>query len=206
MLWTRTICHPLKSVPTKYRVSYQFMEVIQRLMKRWVLWKKHIYSILVPSKKLRNVKITPPMGVLNSLQNAFRLREPVLVFPVATMESYQPVLGITENAIYNASLPNAAMITCLLAAVGTAPTLWDFWSFKYVAKPNRHGTEKKEMYFAWNQIPLSTLKVVGAFEGEFVRAEAASCIGDKTKVQRNDELFGQHNRILKILTTKRREW
>lgn len=66
------------------------------------------------------------MGVLNSLQNAFRLREPVLVFPVATMESYQPVLGITENAIYNASLPNAAMITCLLAAVGTAPTLWDF--------------------------------------------------------------------------------
>ena len=42
--------------------------------------------------------------------------------------------------------------------------------------------------------------------GEFVRAEAVQNIGDKPKLVKKDEIVGVHNRIIKIMTTKRREW
>ena len=53
---------------------------------------------------------------------------------------------------------------------------------------------------------FSVLKGVGALGGEFVRAEAVSCIGDKPKLVKKDDMITKHNRILKIMTTKRREW
>lgn len=50
------------------------------------------------------------------------------------------------------------------------------------------------------------LKWIGALQGEFVRAEGASNIGDKPKPVSKYDLVGKHNRILRIMTTKRRTW
>jgi hypothetical protein len=47
---------------------------------------------------------------------------------------------------------------------------------------------------------------MGALQGEFVRAESASNIGDKQKLVSKCDLVGKHNRILRIMTTKRRTW
>ena len=39
-----------------------------------------------------------------------------------------------------------------------------------------------------------------------LRAEAAGLIGEKPKLVKKDDIIGRHNRILRIMTTKRREW
>ena len=63
------------------------------------------------------------------------------------------------------------------------------------------------------EIPGSTvedvfisLKRLGALGGEFVRAEGASSIGEKSKLVPKNEVIGKANRILKIMTTKRNNW
>ena len=48
-----------------------------------------------------------------------------------------------------------------------------------------------------------SLKRLGALGGEFVRAEGASSIGEKSKLVPKNEVIGKANRILKIMTTKR---
>ena len=48
------------------------------------------------------------------------------------------------------------------------------------------------------------LKWIGALDGEFVRAEAAFYIGDKPKLVSKSDAIGKHNRILRIMTTKRK--
>jgi len=50
------------------------------------------------------------------------------------------------------------------------------------------------------------LKNMGALEGEFVRAEAASAIGEKPKPVPKAEPITRRTRILRIMTTKRKEW
>ena len=50
------------------------------------------------------------------------------------------------------------------------------------------------------------LKHAGALEGEFVRAEGAMNIGEKPKLVSKNDIVGVTNRILKIMTTKRRAW
>ena len=73
----------------------------------------------------------PPEGVWECLQCAIRLREPILVFPVNDMVTYEPLPGMTDYATTNASLPNFGMISCLKAAGGSAPTLWNDDSKSY---------------------------------------------------------------------------
>jgi hypothetical protein len=51
-----------------------------------------------------------------------------------------------------------------------------------------------------------SLKRLGALAGEFVRAEGAGRLGEKAKLVPKNEVIGKHNRILKIMTNKRREW
>jgi hypothetical protein len=47
---------------------------------------------------------------------------------------------------------------------------------------------------------------MGALGGEFVRAEGASKIGEKAKLVPKQEILSKKNRILKIMTNKRKEW
>ena len=47
------------------------------------------------------------------------------------------------------------------------------------------------------------LKGMGALHGEFVRAEAASMIGDKPKPVAKSDIVKQSNRILRIMTTRK---
>lgn len=151
----------------------------------------------------------PPHNVLDCLQSAIMLREPVLAFPVADMETYAPLVGLDGYATGDASLPSAGMIACLKASGGRAPSLWQESSNKYSITKNmslrlrdvltmKPGSTIEDVYFA--------LKWYGAVSGEFVRAEAACNIGDKPKPVRKDDLIGRHNRIIKIMTTRRREW
>ena len=43
-------------------------------------------------------------------------------------------------------------------------------------------------------------------EGEFVRAEGAMNIGDKPRLVSKGDVIGKHNRILRVMTTKRKVW
>lgn len=63
--------------------------------------------------------LTPPHGVWNALQSAITIREPILVFPVSDIETYQPISPMTEFAINCPSLPNAGMVECLKASGGS---------------------------------------------------------------------------------------
>jgi hypothetical protein len=47
---------------------------------------------------------------------------------------------------------------------------------------------------------------MGALEGEYVRAEGVFNIGDKAKLVSKSDKVGKHNRILRIMTTKRKVW
>jgi hypothetical protein len=51
-----------------------------------------------------------------------------------------------------------------------------------------------------------SLKRLGALGGEFVRAEGAGNVGEKAKLVPKHEVVNRSNRILKIMTNKRREW
>jgi len=56
-----------------------------------------------------------------------------------------------------------------------------------------------------NDVFLS-LKNIGALEGEFVRAEGAGKILEKPKPVSKTDKVGIGNRILMIMTNKRKEW
>jgi len=177
--------------------------------------REHIYSVLAPDHQLKKSHGchagTPPHGVWDCLQSAIKLREPVLVFPVADMESYQPLSGMNEYAINNPSLPNAGMIACLKAAGGSPPTIWDEEKSAYVHKSaNGKQLALRDVLIlkpgSTVEDAFLSLKWMGVLDGEFVRAEAVGCIGEKPKLVKKDDLLGRKNRILKIMTTKRRQW
>jgi hypothetical protein len=134
----------------------------------------------------------------------------VLVFPVSDMETLEPVSTMTEFAINNCSLPNAGMIACLIAAGGSPPTLWDETNNIYQHSLDNKKQELRDSLMlkpgSTVEDAFSTLKGLGVLAGDFVRAEAIGNIGEKPKLVKKDEKLGNHNRILKIMTTKRREW
>ncbi|KAI2501634.1 50S ribosome-binding GTPase [Fragilaria crotonensis] len=147
-----------------------------------------------------------PNGVWQCLQSAMSLREPVLVFPVSDLTTYSPLPGMTRVAIEDASLPSPGMVACLLAAGGSSPTLWKDGSYiassaqvklrdVLVMKP---GSTVEDVFLS--------LKRLGALGGEFVRAEGAGNLGEKGKLVPKHEVITRSNRILKIMTNKRREW
>jgi hypothetical protein len=103
------------------------------------------------------------------------------------------------------------MISCLRAAGGSAPSLFndDIQSYdaslakdssvmlrdSLIMKP---GSTIEDVFLA--------LKRMGALAGEFVRAEGVGRIGEKPKLVPKHELLTQNNRILKIMTNKRTHW
>jgi ribosome-binding ATPase YchF (GTP1/OBG family)/dienelactone hydrolase len=151
-----------------------------------------------------------PIGVWQCLQSALTLREPILVFPVIDMTTYAPLPGLTRTAMEDSSLPNGGMITCLQSSGGSAPTLWKDGTYEH---PSSSSTEPCLLRDVLIMKPGSTvedvflsLKRLGALGGEFVRAEGASRINEKSKLVPKYEVIGKSNRILKIMTTKRSNW
>lgn len=152
-----------------------------------------------------------PTGVWQCLQSAVTLREPVLVFPVCDMVTYQPLPGLANYATGDPSLPNVGMVSCLEAAGGKQPTLWDANQRIYVAP----GTKKSAIALrdAIVMKPGSTvenvfltLKRLGALSGDFIRAEGAGSIGEKAKLVPKFDVVTKSTRILKIMTSKRSSW
>ena len=148
--------------------------------------------------------------VWDCLQGAVSLREPILVFPVNDMKSYEPLPGMSNYATRDSSLPNHGFISCI-AAGGCAPSQWDDQKRSYI--PSTKDSAKHALRDVILMKPGSTvddvfrgLKGMGCLEGDFVRAEAASRIGEKPKPVSKFELVGRHNRILKVMTTRRKEW
>ena len=148
--------------------------------------------------------------VWDCLQQAMSLREPALVFPVNDLVSYEPLPGMENYATRDSSLPNHGFISALTAAGGSAPSQWDE-KRQYI--PSTKGDAKPALRDVLMMRPRSTvedcftsLKNMGVLEGEFVRAEAASKIGEKSRPVTKSDPLDVHNRILRIMTTKRREW
>ena len=173
-----------------------------------------VRSSIVPNAVLEAHKVTSsPNKVFECLQAAMKLREPLLVFPVFDMETYEPLPGMFSFSTRDASLPNKGMISCLEYSGGEVPSMWDKNKKMYHAN---HGSCTKSEQTLRDCIVMKpnstvedvfeTLKRLGALDGEFVRAEGAGGIGEKPKLVKKDDFIGKHNRILKIMTTKRREW
>jgi hypothetical protein len=164
--------------------------------------------------KTENEERRVPLGTWDCLQSAMSLREPVLVFPVSDMATYQPMTGMLKYATGDPSLPSAKMISCLQAAGGSIPSLWDTSQNIYTnSSSNRHGKDQPILRDVLIMKPGSTvedvfitLKRLGALAGEFVRAEGAGAIDGKPKLVPKSALVGKNCRILKIMTTKRTQW
>mmetsp|Transcript_30065 Transcript_30065/g.39348 ORF Transcript_30065/g.39348 Transcript_30065/m.39348 type:complete len:218 (-) Transcript_30065:107-760(-) len=152
----------------------------------------------------------PPAGVLQCLHSAMSLREPVLVFPVSDMTTYAPLPGLTDYAVNDASLPSAGMISCLNAFGGSSPSLWDADKKLYSAEEKNQEAMLRDVLVmkpgSTVEDVFNSLKRMGALGGEFVRAEGAGEIGEKGKLIPKNEVVGRNNRILKVMTNKRREW
>lgn len=154
---------------------------------------------------------TIPVGVWQCLQSSITLRAPVLVFPVIDMTTLAPLPGLLDYATLDASLPSAGMISCLRAAGGSAPSLWNDEICGYdpaIAKDSsvklrdvlvmKQGTTVEDVFFC--------LKKMGALGGEFVRAEGMGRIGEKAKLVPKHEQITRANCIIKIMTNKRTQW
>ena len=147
--------------------------------------------------------------MLDCLQAAISLRAPVLVFPVSTFTTYDSLPGMINYSIQDASLPNAGFISYITAVGGIAPSQWDDERKVYSDNKAKHGALRDVLIMKPGTIVedvFLSLKNMGALEGEFVRAEAASKIGEISKPVPKSELVGRHNCILKIMTTKRTQW
>ena len=176
--------------------------------------RQHIYSAIARNSKKEVIPQTssPPIRVWKCLQSAMKLREPVLVFPISDKETYQPLSGMFNLATRDASLPSFGMISCLECSKGTVPSMWDSENKMYYSNPGdiKGGQVLRDCLV---MKPNSTvedvfraLKNAGVLSGEFVRAEGVGNIDEKAKLCKKDDYVGKHNRILKIMTTKRREW
>eukprot|EP00986_Skeletonema_menzelii_P013197 scaffold7554_cov143-Skeletonema_menzelii.AAC.5 len=149
-------------------------------------------------------------SVWRCLQKAFSLRSPVLVFPVSEMQTYAPLPGLNNFATRDPSLPSKGFISCLESAGGTAPSNWDNNKDMYVIqgkneiKPALRDVILMKPGSTVNDVFL-TLKNMKVLEGEFVRAEAASKLGEKPKLVSKLDIVGNGNRILMIMTTKRQK-
>eukprot|EP00547_Thalassionema_nitzschioides_P000486 CAMPEP_0194205756 /NCGR_PEP_ID=MMETSP0156-20130528/4969_1 /TAXON_ID=33649 /ORGANISM="Thalassionema nitzschioides, Strain L26-B" /LENGTH=921 /DNA_ID=CAMNT_0038932119 /DNA_START=41 /DNA_END=2807 /DNA_ORIENTATION=+ len=148
-----------------------------------------------------------PEGVWECLKSAVALREPILVFPVSDMISYAPLPGMIKFATGDASLPNSGMIRCLVAAAGSAPSLWQNGCYTASLSDKMKLRDAVMMKIGSTVEDLfHSLKRMGVLGGEFVRAEGAGEIGEKPRLIPKLEILNRSNRILKIMTNKRQEW
>jgi hypothetical protein len=151
---------------------------------------------------------SPPLGVWQCLNEAVFLTNPMLVFPVSDFSTLSPLPGLRKIAIENSSLPSSGMISCLVTAGGKAPTHWNAEDQLYrpaasgislrdviVMKP---GSTVEDLFFV--------LKRLGAFGGEFVRAEGIYAIGDSPKQVPKGRMLAKDIRIIKIMTNKKASW
>ena len=149
-------------------------------------------------------------SVWKCLQKALSLRSPLLVFPVADMQTYAPLPGFNNFSTRDPSLPSKGFVNCLTSAGGTAPSTWDGNKDMYVVqgknetKPALRDVLLMKPGSTVNDVFL-VLKNKNVLEGEFVRAEAASMIGEKPKLVSKLDIIGTQNRILMIMTTKRQK-
>ena len=157
--------------------------------------------------------IKAPSRVWQCLTSAMQLCEPVLVFPVSDMSTYSPMPGLTERATGHPSLPSVGMIRCIQGSGGKPPTCWNAEQKVYSLPRKEQGGTQSKLRDVIPMKPGSTvadvflaLKNIGCLQGEFVRAEAAGEIGEKPNLVTKTALLGKHNRILKIMTTKRTAW
>lgn len=162
--------------------------------------KQHILQ-----ENLRSTSALPD-GVWQCLQSAMSLREPILVFPVSDLTTYAPLPGMTRVAIEDASLPSPGMIACLLAAGGSSPSLWKDGSYAASSSPVKLRDALVMKPGSTIEDVFLSLKRLGALGGEFVRAEGAGDVGEKGKLVPKHDMINRSNRILKIMTNKRREW
>jgi ribosome-binding ATPase YchF (GTP1/OBG family) len=175
--------------------------------------RRHIQVALDPSHEEKDTDGDPtiPAGVWQCLHSAVTLREPVLVFPVIDMITYEPLPGLAKHATGDPSLPNVGMISCLQAAGGSLPTLWDSKQRIYVTPGTKKGTVALRDAIVMKpgstvENVFLTLKRLGAVSGDFIRAEGAGAIGEKPKLVPKFEVVTKSTRILKIMTTKRTTW
>eukprot|EP00956_Cyclotella_meneghiniana_P015249 scaffold23177_cov68-Cyclotella_meneghiniana.AAC.1 len=154
----------------------------------------------------------PIYGAYSGTGSAMVLNSPVLVFPVHDMLTYEPLPGMTQYAISDSSLPNVGMVSCLGHVGGIAPSQWDATKHIYTqflaksnAKPSLRDVLQMKPGSTVEDVFLG-LKWMGALEGEFVRAEGAMNIGDKPRLVSKGDVIGKHNRILRVMTTKRKVW
>jgi len=111
----------------------------------------------------------------------------------------------------DSSLPNHAFINCIIASGGCAPSQWSNERCAYVAELKDNSKDALRDVLLMK--PGSTvehafqgLKGMGVLDGDFVRAEAACLIGDKPKPVLKSDIIQRHNRILRIMTTKKKTW
>lgn len=172
-------------------------------------------AIKSSSKDSLSSQCKPTAGLMSGrvwdcLQSAVSLRQPTLVFPVNDMDTLEPLPGLTNGyATRDSSLPNDSFVSCITAAGGNAPSQWD--SHRAVYTSGGKGDVKHALRDVILLKPGSTvedvflvLKGMGALEGEFVRAEGSSRIGEKPKPVAKSELVGRQNRIIRIMTTNRK--
>lgn len=157
-----------------------------------------------------------PEGVWNCLQAAISLRNPILVFPVSDMVSYEPLPGMKNYATLDASLPSEGYIRCIEACGGSKPTLWDNEKCIYQMHDGSHHKVtttdrfRQPLRDVLVMKPGSTvedvfdaLKRMGALRGDYVRAEGSGKMGEKPHLVRKEDVIDSTNRILKIMTNKR---
>jgi hypothetical protein len=175
--------------------------------------RRHIQAALDPSYDEKDNKgdHTIPAGVWQCLQSAVTLHEPVLVFPVCDMTTYEPLPGLAKHASGDPSLPNVGMVSCLEAAGGSLPTLWDSKQRIYVSPGSKSSAVALRDVLVMKpgstvMHVFLTLKRLGALSGEFIRAEGAGAIGEKAKLVPKFKVVTKSTRILKIMTSKRTSW
>jgi hypothetical protein len=151
---------------------------------------------------------SPPLGVWQCLNEAIVLANPILVFPVSDFLTLSPLPGLRKTAIEDSSLPSPGMISCLMSADGKAPTHWNAEDQLY--RPAASGISLRDVII---MKPGSTvedlffvLKRLGAFGGEFVRAEGIHAIGDSPKQVPKGRMLAKDIRIIKIMTNKKASW
>jgi len=169
--------------------------------------RTHVDPTIAKASESRT--ISPPFGVWECLQSSLSLRQPVLIFPVNHMLlTDAPLPGLTRTAMEDSSLPNVGMISCLQASGGSAPTLWNDGAYDSSCASSQYLLRDVLLMKPGSTVEdvFISLKRLGALGGEFVRAEGARSIGEKSKLVPKNEVIGKANRILKIMTTKRNNW
>lgn len=162
-----------------------------------------------PSSQSEASVDTWPGGVWKCLQSALSLRQPILVFPVNDMNTYQPLPGMINYATRDSSLPNTGFVAFINASGGCAPSQWDMKRNLYDSNAKGCDDALRDCLVMKNGSTVEhvflSLKNMGALEGDYVRAEKSHKVGEKSKPASKSELVS-NGVILRIQTTKRAVW